>query len=177
MSATGGAADAQAVRDTAGPRARPTASSAGVSQRMAAQARRDTGPEMAIRRRLFAVGFRYRVNYRVAGLGRCSVDIAFPARRVAVFVDGCFWHACPRHGSVPAANGTWWRDKLRANRRRDRAVTRLLRREGWTVLRFWEHDDPDAAVAEIARTLAGPADTRKVGRKSAVTRAGGGGGR
>lgn len=133
---------------------RPEASSLGVAQRMAAQARRDTGPELALRRRLFAAGFRYRVDYRPVGLGRCSVDIAFPSRRVAVFVDGCFWHACPRHGSVPAANGAWWREKLQANRRRDRKVSRQLRQQGWTVLRFWEHDDPEVATAKIARALA-----------------------
>lgn len=84
-------------------------------------------------------------------------DFAFLKARVAVFVDGCFWHACPKHANLPRSNRSFWREKLRRNKERDRYVTRRLRREGWKVIRIWEHDlqRPAAAVARIRRALTG----------------------
>ena len=123
-------------------------SSTGVSARMSRHPRRDTGPELALRRLLHAAGYRYRVNYPVPGLPRRSIDIAFPRAKVAVFIDGCFWHGCPDHGQVPTANNAWWIAKLERNRERDVATTAHLDHLGWAVLRIWEHTSPqDAFVA------------------------------
>lgn len=97
----------------------------------------DTKPEMALRKQLFAMGFRYRCNYRV---GAYKVDIAFPSQKVAVMVDGCFWHCCPRCFRMPETNVHYWRKKFRENRLRDKRATKVLEKQGWTVLRFWEHE-------------------------------------
>ena len=112
---------------------------------------RDTGPEMAIRCLLFAAGLRYRVNYRPKepNIGRSSIDIAFPSKHLAIFVDGCFWHSCPEHGELPKANRSWWTTKLEANRKSDERVTSILNSNGWKVLRFWEHQSPESVVEEI----------------------------
>lgn len=130
----------------------PTASDAETAGRMRRQRRVDTAPEMALRRRLFAAGLRYRVDLKLEGTRRRG-DIVFPRRRVVVFVDGCFWHSCPEHGTTPARNRCWWSAKLAANVERDRDTDRRLRRFGWVVLRFWEHDDPDAAARVVIRTV------------------------
>ncbi|GFE23757.1 very short patch repair endonuclease [Streptomyces nigrescens] len=130
-----------------------TPSSPGVSARMSVQARRDTGPEMAVRRLLYASGHRYRLQRRVPGFSRRTIDIAFPGPKVAVFLDGCFWHGCPEHATHPKANADWWRDKLDGNIARDRETTEHLVEQGWTVLRFWEHEDPVTVADRIARTL------------------------
>jgi DNA mismatch endonuclease (patch repair protein) len=74
----------------------------------------------------------------------------FPLHRVAVFVDGCFWHGCPTHGTQPATNGSYWAQKIEANRHRDTSTTNALEADGWTVLRFWEHDDPGEAAQRVA---------------------------
>lgn len=84
-------------------------------------------------------------------------DFVFPLERVAVFVDGCFWHGCPRHYNVPVGNALFWERKLKANRARDRLVSRTLRGAGWTVLRIWEHSlkkSPQRVAARVAKTLA-----------------------
>lgn len=123
---------------------------------MERQKRRDTSPELAIRRILHRRGFRYRVDVApVTGLRR-RADIVFPRQKVAVFVDGCFWHRCPEHGTVPQANQQWWIDKLDANVRRDRDTDEALTRAGWTVLRIWEHEDPTDAAIRIATVLSAP---------------------
>ena len=132
----------------------PVPSSPGVSARMSIQPRRDTGPELAIRRLLHRTGLRYRVCYPVPGLPRRSIDIAFTRRKVAVFIDGCYWHGCPVHGQVPAANRDWWRQKLRINQIRDNDTTRHLESLGWNVLRFWEHETPTAIVERVILTVA-----------------------
>lgn len=124
------------------------------SQRLSQQAQRDTGPELAIRQRLFRFGYRYRVHYRLPGLRRYA-DIAFPGRNVAVFVDGCFWHGCALHSSVPSKNRDWWLAKIAANVDRDADTERKLIESGWRVVRVWEHEDADAAVARI-REVVGP---------------------
>jgi DNA mismatch endonuclease (patch repair protein) len=131
----------------------PVPSSPEVSARMSRHPRRDTGPELALRRLLHAAGYRYRVVYPVPGLPRRSIDIAFTRARVAVFVDGCFWHGCAQHRQVPSSNKAWWAEKLDKNRARDEATTARLREAGWTVLRFWEHTAPMEALAVIVETL------------------------
>ena len=77
----------------------------------------------------------------------------FPAAKVAAFVDGCFWHSCPRHRTAPKANAAWWAAKLAANRHRDADTNRQLRRAGWEVVRAWEHEAPAAAAARIASSV------------------------
>ena len=130
------------------------------AQRMSRQATRDTRPERAIRSALHAAGYRFRVAYPVPGLKRCSIDVAFPRRRVAVFVDGCFWHSCPEHRTQPKANSKRWADKLAANEDRDRRVDRHLEEQGWAVVRIWEHERVEAALDEIlSKVLAEPRST------------------
>jgi DNA mismatch endonuclease, patch repair protein len=97
---------------------------------------RDTGPELPLRKALCAMGVRYRLDRGVLG----QPDIVFKAARVVVFVDGCFWHRCPTHGVMPKNNSEFWKTKIRRNVERDDFVTARLADEGWTVLRFWEHD-------------------------------------
>jgi DNA mismatch endonuclease, patch repair protein len=127
---------------------------------MRANRRTDTKPEMALRRALHAQGLRYRKDYRLDLEGaRVRPDIAFTARRLAVFVDGCFWHACPEHGTKPAANTWYWGPKLTRNVERDRAADAALLAAGWRVVRVWEHESLDAAVAAVndaLGSLAGP---------------------
>jgi DNA mismatch endonuclease (patch repair protein) len=130
----------------------PTASSAAVRWRMQSTRRRDTPGEMALRTQLHRLGLRYRIDYPLPGTRR-RADIVFVRARVAVFVDGCFWHGCPTHGTWPKTNSVWWREKIEANRSRDRDTDRKLRVAGWKVLRFWEHFDPVAAADRVASTL------------------------
>ena len=114
---------------------------------------RDTRPELALRSAVHALGLRYRVNVRpVPGL-RCTADLVFTRAKVSVFLDGCFWHGCPTHGTWPKTNSDWWREKIEANRSRDRDTDRKLRVAGWKVLRFWEHVDPAAAATRVVRML------------------------
>ena len=115
--------------------------------------RRETAPELALRRALHAAGHRFRVVYPVPGNRRRTVDIAFTRARLAVFVDGCFWHSCPEHGTRPRANEAWWAGKLEANRSRDADTDRLLREAGWSVVRIWEHEDVPGAVAKVEEAL------------------------
>ncbi|MEV7465799.1 very short patch repair endonuclease [Streptomyces kronopolitis] len=121
---------------------------------MSVQARRDTRPEMAVRRLLYASGHRYRLQRRVPGFPRRTIDIAFPGPKIAVFLDGCFWHGCPEHATRPKANADWWRSKLDGNIARDRETTEHLTEQGWTVLRFWEHEDPALVAERVAATVA-----------------------
>lgn len=135
-------------------------SSPGVSARMSRQASRDTNPELAVRRLLHASGHRYRLQRPVPGLPRRTIDIAFPKAKVAVFLDGCFWHGCPEHATSPKANADWWRQKLDRNISRDRETTAHLLAAGWTVLRFWEHEAP----VEVADRVAVAVDGIRKGR-------------
>ncbi|WP_315095403.1 very short patch repair endonuclease [uncultured Cellulomonas sp.] len=134
--------------------AHPGSSSAAVSRRMSVARRRDTAPEMALRRAAHASGLRYRVAYPIPGQRRRTIDLAFTRVRVAVFVDGCFWHGCPTHGTSPRQNSEWWTQKLAANYARDRDTDRILRELGWTVLRIWEHEDPIEACSRVASSVA-----------------------
>lgn len=115
--------------------------------------RRETAPELALRRALHAAGHRFRVVHPVPGNRRRTVDIAFTRARLAVFVDGCFWHSCPEHGTRPRANEAWWIAKLEANRVRDVDTDRLLAEAGWTVVRIWEHEDVATATALVEAVL------------------------
>jgi len=123
---------------------------------MRANRRTDTKPELALRRALHGRGYRYRKDYRLdlTGGKRVRPDIAFTARRVAVFVDGCFWHSCPEHGSKPAVNVGYWDPKLRRNVERDRAADAALAAAGWEVVRIWEHESVADAVAAVLAALA-----------------------
>ncbi|MEU8678468.1 very short patch repair endonuclease [Streptomyces sp. NPDC048560] len=128
-------------------------SSPGVSARMSRQARRDTAPEVAVRKLLYASGYRYRVNERVPHMSRRTIDIAFTRAKVAVFLDGCFWHGCPDHATQPKSNAEWWQEKLAKNMARDSETTAHLVAEGWTVLRFWEHQSPAQVVAVVTEAV------------------------
>lgn len=122
---------------------------------MAANRRRDTGPELRLRSALHRVGLRFRVDMPIAVPGRRPIrpDIAFTGARVAVFVDGCFWHGCPEHGSTPKANSSYWVPKIAKTRQRDAETDELLRDAGWTVIRFWEHTQPAEAATIVDRWL------------------------
>jgi DNA mismatch endonuclease (patch repair protein) len=115
--------------------------------------RRDTLPELAIRSELHRRGLRFRVDRSpLAGL-RSRADIVFGPARVAVYVDGCFWHSCPEHRTKPKANAEWWEQKLRRNRERDAETDDRLREGGWEVVRIWEHEDPVAAADRVEQAL------------------------
>jgi DNA mismatch endonuclease, patch repair protein len=128
---------------------------------MSRQARTGTSPELALRRELHRRGLRFRVDFRLdaAGLRRRRSDIAFTRRRIAVFVDGCFWHACPLHATFPKANGSWWEAKLAGNVARDRDTDARLADAGWTVIRIWEHEETIVAAARVERAVHGRVDT------------------
>jgi len=138
---------------------RPRASSNDALLRMVRQRRRDTGPEMAIRRLLHARGLRYRVDAKLPGMRR-RADLIFSSARVAVFIDGCFWHGCPDHGTRPKANAAWWTEKIETNVKRDRDTDRCLAADGWIVVRVWEHEVPEAAAARVAEVVS----NRRIGR-------------
>jgi len=126
----------------------------GRSRNMAAIKRRDTKPERVIRSLLHAAGKRYRVDVRLTlGSTRPRPDILFTRAKVAVFVDGCFWHCCPEHGRQPGVNGGYWGPKLERNVARDRAADKALTEAGWTVVRVWEHEAPDKAADRIITAL------------------------
>ncbi|MGO3034381.1 MAG: very short patch repair endonuclease [Corynebacterium variabile] len=117
-----------------------------VRDEMRKMPRRDTKPELALRRELYRRGIRYRVNYgRLPG----RPDIALTRAKIAVFMDGCFWHACPVHGTLPKNNRDWWQAKLGRNVERDREKDAELEALGWIPLHYWEHDDIDEVVDEI----------------------------
>lgn len=103
---------------------------------------------------MYRIGLRYRINYEVLRKPRRVADVAFPGRRIAVFVDGCFWHGCPEHATWPMQNAEFWREKIEANQRRDADTNDRLRSIGWTVLRFWSHEPPTEAARTIARAVA-----------------------
>lgn len=127
-------------------RRRPEPLSELVSRQMSAMPRRDTGTEMALRRELHSRGLRYRTHLKTLP---GKPDIAFTRARIAVFVDGCFWHRCPDHGTAPKNNGKWWADKLDANVARDRRNDDDLQELGWITVHVWEHEDPSIAAEAI----------------------------
>lgn len=111
--------------------------------------------EVALRSHLHRAGLRFRKDLlvRVGGV-RTHADVVFTRAKVAVFVDGCFWHGCPEHRTTPKSNTSYWGPKLAANEARDRRVDAALVAEGWTVIRIWEHEDPSAAAIRVSETLA-----------------------
>lgn len=130
------------------------ASSEGVRRSMQSNRPRDTRPEVALRSALHAAGLRFRKNYRPVKGSRCEVDVAFTRWKVAVQLDGCFWHGCPQHATRPATNEAWWAAKLDANIARDRRSDQMLTDAGWTVLRFWEHEVTDDIVTKVVDLIA-----------------------
>jgi DNA mismatch endonuclease (patch repair protein) len=108
---------------------------------------------MALRSELHRRGLRYRIHRPIEGLVRIRPDVVFVAARVAVFVDGCFWHRCPEHASDPKANARWWREKLARNVDRDRRTDSALKALGWKVMRVWEHEDPVAAARRVQAAI------------------------
>lgn len=129
------------------------ATSEGTRRSMLGNRRRDTAPELAVRRALHAAGLRYRVDYPLAFDRRRRADVVFTRQKVAVFIDGCFWHGCPDHSTTPRQNVDYWGPKLARNAARDLDTTAQLTDDGWTVLRFWEHEDSGAVAAAIIETV------------------------
>lgn len=120
---------------------------------MQATRQRDTPPELALRSALHRMGLRFRVQVApLPGLRR-RADLVFRRARVAVFVDGCFWHGCPEHGTWPKQNAEWWRDKIEGNRRRDADTDDRLAEASWLSVRVWAHDDADAAALRVAAAV------------------------
>jgi len=113
---------------------------------------KDTGPELLLRKSLWDMGFRYRVHYKLPG----RPDIVFVSKKIAIFVDGCFWHGCPEHGVRPKTNSSFWNSKIQGTISRDKKNQQQLKNEGWMVLRFWEHEierDLDKVLRRLERTL------------------------
>ncbi|WP_425438540.1 very short patch repair endonuclease [Pseudonocardia oroxyli] len=125
------------------------ASSPGVRRSMRSNKGRDTGPELALRSAVHALGLRYRVNARPLKGVRRTADLVFSRARVAVFLDGCFWHGCPEHHTVAKTNGEFWARKVSENRRRDRDTDAKLAEAGWRSVRVWEHEDPVVAAERV----------------------------
>jgi DNA mismatch endonuclease (patch repair protein) len=135
---------------------RPTkASNEGVRKSMQSNKGRDTKPELALRKAAHALGLRYRVSVRPITQVRRTADLVFSKAKVAVFMDGCFWHGCPQHHTKAATNAEYWAEKLRRNRERDEETDRVLAEAGWRVLRIWEHEDPVEAAHRVAKLVRG----------------------
>ena len=130
-------------------------SSPEASARLSTVRHRDTKPEIEIRRALHARGLRYRLQRRVLKETRRTADIVFPARHIAVFVDGCFRHGCPLHGSQPKSNSAFWQEKIKTNKDRDRDTYARLKDQGWTSIRVWAHDEAEAAADRIETFIQG----------------------
>lgn len=125
------------------------ASSAAVRRSMQSNRPRDTELEVAFRAALHRAGLRFFKHRRPLPGLRCEPDLIFPRLKVAVFIDGCYWHGCPEHASWPKTNEAWWRNKIEQTRRRDDRNDRALREAGWTVVRVWEHEPVEEAVHRV----------------------------
>ena len=144
----------QVSADRPGPQS-PQPLNAGRSRNMRANRRSDTKPEVALRSALHRLGHRYRKDYRLdltEGI-RVRPDIVFTRRKVAVFVDGCFWHVCPEHGRQPTRNEWYWTPKLRRNVERDQLANQALRGAGWNVVRVWEHESLECALTAVLQAF------------------------
>lgn len=126
------------------------ASSAAVRASMQGNRNKDTKPELRLRSLLHKRGLRYRVAARPLPELRRTADVLFPKMKIAVFVDGCYWHGCPEHLRASSKNAQFWRTKIEGNQSRDAETDRLLRDAGWTVIRVWEHEDPVEASARVS---------------------------
>ena len=161
-----------AVKDAAEGRADPTiadrsatstevdvtaswATSLATRRAMQANRRRDTSPELAVRRLVHAAGLRYRVDARPMPAARHRADMIFTRARVAVFVDGCWWHGCPKHYRPPTSNAAYWAGKVTRNRERDRLADEALSAAGWAVIRIWEHEPAEPAAQRIVAAVRG----------------------
>ena len=123
---------------------RPTSKE--VSQQMSRMPTKDSKPEIKLRKALYSEGLRYRIHRKdLPG----KPDISFGPARVAVFVDGCYWHNCPEHGTIPKSNSEWWKEKFQRNQERDSRNDALLREMGWLPIHVWEHEAPDEAACKI----------------------------
>jgi DNA mismatch endonuclease Vsr len=129
------------------------ASSQAVRASMQGNRNRDTRPEVTLRKLLHKHGLRYRVNARPLAELRRTADVVFPRQKIAIFVDGCYWHGCPEHHRPSTKNSDFWQNKIQGNRERDQHTTRQLESEGWTVLRFWEHETPESAALRVLHTV------------------------
>lgn len=129
---------------------------------------RDTRPEVALRSALHRRGLRFRKHARPLPGLRCLPDVVFAPARVAVFVDGCFWHRCPDHGTSPRANAAYWGPKLDRNVARDRLVDGALHAAGWATVRVWEHDDPQSAADRIVALVTSRRPARPAGGEAAA---------
>ncbi|MGI5501589.1 very short patch repair endonuclease [Lentzea sp. CA-135723] len=139
------------------PGSAPAATSEATSKVMRRTRRTGTAPEMAVRRALHRRGLRYLVDVAPPGTNRRRrVDVLLRGARIALFVDGCFWHSCPEHGHLPKANREWWRVKLHGVVVRDRDTDLQLAAAGWRVVRVWEHEDPDDVADRILAILRPP---------------------
>ncbi len=127
--------------------------SASTRSRLSKQSQRDTRPEILLRRELHSRGLRFRLHARPVASLRRTADVLFPRSKVAVFVDGCFWHGCGLHGTLPKNNRQWWAAKLARNADRDRETDRLLSENDWLAIRVWEHEDIGVAAGRVARAV------------------------
>lgn len=128
----------------------PKPSSEAARNRMRAAKGRDTEAEMKVRRVLYRMGLRYRVDYVVIDKPRRKADIAFTKAKVAVFTDGCFWHGCPKHATSAKVNAAFWRDKIRTNKARDLDTNQRLKKLGWVIIKAWEHEGPKKVANKIS---------------------------
>lgn len=135
------------------PPAGSWASSAANRKSMLGNRNRDTSPERALRSLVHAAGLRYRVAAKPLPKMRRTADLVFRPTRVAVFIDGCFWHGCPEHFVPPKTNPDYWREKIGKNMARDRDTDKRLEEEGWLVLRFWEHEDAQACARSVCDSV------------------------
>jgi len=138
----------------------PSPSSEAALKRMQAAKPKDTAPEKALRSALHSKGLRFRIDQKlIEGLNR-KADIVFRSVKVAVFVDGCFWHGCPIHGTRAKANAEFWKNKIEQNRLRDRDTNKQLKKAGWRIVRVWEHENPERAAQKIYRLVVKSGDIR-----------------
>lgn len=156
----------ETTRRSIGLSRRPSASSAAVRRRMKATRQRDTPAEIALRSELHRRGLRYHVDRSPIPSVRRRADLVFSSARLAVFVDGCFWHACPKHATWPKTHAAWWRRKIEGNRQRDRDTDALLVRSGWAVYRVWSHENHERAAVKIEAAIRRRVASRKGRRLS-----------
>lgn len=128
---------------------KPNSSSKAALNRMKAAKPRDTAPEKSLRSELHKKGLRYRIDVKPLKELNRRADIVFRSAKVAIFVDGCFWHGCPIHGTQAKANAEFWRNKIKQNQARDSETNQLLKKAGWKVVRVWEHEDSEKASKKI----------------------------
>ncbi len=136
-------------KDLIGTLSKPAPSSIAALARMRAAKPRDTAPEKSLRSELHKRGLRYRVDVKTIKELNRRADIVFRSAKVAVFVDGCFWHGCPIHGTQAKANAEFWKNKIKQNQVRDADTNKRLKKAGWRVIRVWEHENPEKASQKI----------------------------